>query len=46
MERIRQENHDAIEAKPEGVSLFERDFTLNGVAEQFLFDEYLEMGTE
>ncbi|KAH7729860.1 Anoctamin/TMEM 16 [Aphelenchoides avenae] len=43
MERIRQENHDAIEAKPEGVSLFERDFTLNGVAEQFLFDEYLEM---
>lgn len=42
-ERIKQANQDQIESQPEGVSLVERDFNLNAVNEQFLFDEYLEM---
>lgn len=41
-ERISREKRKTIKAKP-GVSLYEQDFTLNAVYQQFLFDEYLEM---
>ncbi|KAI6228301.1 Anoctamin [Aphelenchoides besseyi] len=42
-ERIRKESQVVIESATESVSLVERDYSLNPVTEQFLFDEYLEM---
>ncbi|CAD5213080.1 unnamed protein product [Bursaphelenchus okinawaensis] len=42
-ERMRQESQTAIEREPHRVSLVERDYCLNSIGEQFLFDEYLEM---
>uniref|UniRef100_A0AC34GSS8 Anoctamin n=1 Tax=Panagrolaimus sp. ES5 TaxID=591445 RepID=A0AC34GSS8_9BILA len=41
-ERIQQQ-HDVVDANPETVTLYEKDFALNGPTDQFLFDEYLEM---
>jgi hypothetical protein len=43
-ERLRQERLDAIRSQPHGVAQYELDYALNPVYEQFLFDEYLEMG--
>ncbi|KAI1726715.1 calcium-activated chloride channel domain-containing protein [Ditylenchus destructor] len=42
--RLRQESQrDIIDGKASHMPLFERDYFLNPVWEQFLFDEYLEM---
>jgi hypothetical protein len=43
LNRLRQESNAVFEAEPGGVSLVEKDYALNPVSEQFLFDEYLEM---
>ncbi|CAD5217865.1 unnamed protein product [Bursaphelenchus xylophilus] len=42
-EIMRQRSQTAIQKEPHGVTLVERDYCLNPVSEQFLFDEYLEM---
>ena len=42
-ERI-QKQHDVVDNNPDTVTLYEKDYALNGPTDQFLFDEYLEMG--
>jgi hypothetical protein len=44
LNRLRQESNAVFEKHPDGVSMVEKDYALNPVSEQFLFDEYLEMG--
>lgn len=42
LERISKQRRKTIKERP-GVSLYEQDYMLNPVYQQFLFDEYLEM---
>lgn len=43
-ERLRREKRLEIECAKAEVPRWERDYVLNPVYDQFLFDEYLEMG--